>query len=107
MSTTTVNGVERFRSKDTTRPFIEVPRHGCVTWTFDGSHWFGWHYWSLLPDQPEWIPIEEFSRRIKERKDRNRAYYASHPNELSLKIGQRRGRTCRDDSPRGYPPGAW
>jgi hypothetical protein len=107
MSTTTVNGVERFRSKDTTRPFTEAPTHGSVSWTFVDGQWLGWHYWSLPPDQSEWISIDEFSRRTKERKDRNYQYYKSHPNALREKIGQYKGRDRRSRSSWEFLSGGW
>ena len=107
MSTTMVNGVERYRAKDATRPFTEVPTHGRVTWTYENQTWVGWQYWSLPPDIPEWISLNEFSRRRQERKDRSVAYYKSHPNALREKIGRYKNRDRRSRLSAEFIRGGW
>lgn len=79
-----------YRCKDVNCPYDEAPKHGSVSWRYDGTHWFELRFWHKPPNQTGWMSADEFSRLKEQVRQDNIEFYRSHPNDLRRKIDLKR-----------------
>ncbi len=79
-----------YRCKDINCPFVEVPKHGSVSWQSRGPDWIELRFWQKPPNQTGWMLVEEFQRQKAEIKQNHIDFFRKHPDDLRRKIDLKR-----------------